>query len=67
MTDSSPIKMALEEAGVEVQDHEPNAKGELEDDEDKVTHAPSLILARITWIGDQITRVSLIQNPCNHR
>jgi hypothetical protein len=58
MTDPSPIKLALEEAGVEVVDAEPNPKGELEDDEDKVTHAPSLILSRITWIGDQITVVS---------
>jgi hypothetical protein len=58
MKDPTPIKTALEEAGVEVADHEPNPKGELEDDEEKVTHAPSLILSRITWIGDQITKVS---------
>lgn len=58
MKDPTPIKLALEEAGVEVADHEPNPKGELEDDEEKVTHAPSLILSRITWIGDQITKVS---------
>merc|ERR1719230_533292 len=56
MTDSSPIKQALDEAGIEVADHEPNKSGELEDDEDKVTHAPTLILSRITWIGDQITK-----------
>lgn len=59
MKDPSPIKTALEEAGVEVADHEPNPKGELEDDEEKVVHAPSLILSRITWIGDQITKVSV--------
>ena len=65
MKDPTPIKTALEEAGVEVADHEPNPKGELEDDEEKVTHAPSLILSRITWIGDQITKVSDLQIlPC---
>jgi len=56
MNDSTPIKQALDEAGVEVVDQEPDASGELEDDEDKVTHSPKLILARIKWIGDQITR-----------
>jgi hypothetical protein len=52
MTDSGPIKQALDEANIEVADHEPNKSGELEDDEDKVTHAPTLILSRICWIGD---------------
>ncbi len=58
MTDASPIEGALREAQVEIVDHQPKDDGELEDDEDKVTHAPSLILHRIKWIGDQITRVS---------
>ncbi len=58
MTDPGPIKQALEEAEIEVADHEANQKGELEDDEEKVSHAPSLILSRIIWIGDQITKVS---------
>ena len=62
MTDSGPIKQALDEANIEVADHEPNKSGELEDDEDKVTHAPTLILSRITWIGDQITKVSQANN-----
>ena len=48
----------MEEAEIEVADHEANKSGELEDDEDKVAHAPTLILSRITWIGDQITKVS---------
>ena len=48
----------MEEAGVEIADHEPPENGELDDDEEKVTHAPSLILFRIKWIGDQITKVS---------
>jgi hypothetical protein len=56
MDDSKPIEQALLDAGVEIVDHEPAANGELEDDEDKVTHSPKLILARIKWIGDQITR-----------
>ena len=60
MDDSKPIEQALLDAGVEIVDHEPAANGELEDDEDKVTHSPKLILARIKWIGDQITRVSFI-------
>ena len=67
MTDSSPIKQALDEANIEVADHEPNKSGELEDDEEKVSHAPTLILSRITWIGDQITKVSQAKNsfsPC---
>lgn len=58
MNDPKPVEQALIEAGVEVVDQEPDASGELEDDEDKVTHSPKLILARIKWIGDQITRVS---------
>ena len=60
MDDSKPIEQALLDAGVEIVDHEPAANGELEDDEDKVTHSPKLILARIKWIGDQINRVSFI-------
>lgn len=60
MDDSEPVAQALRDAGVEIADHEPSASGELEDDEDKVTHSPKLILARIKWIGDQITRVSKI-------
>jgi len=44
------------ENNVEVVDHEPNPSGDLEDDEDKVTHSPKLILHRIQWIGDEITR-----------
>lgn len=56
MNDPKPVEQALIEAGVEVVDQEPDASGELEDDEDKVTHSPKLILARIKWIGDQITR-----------
>lgn len=27
----------------------------MEDDEDKIAHSPKLILARIKWIGDEIT------------
>ena len=60
MDDSKPVEQALNEAGIEVVDQEPDASGELEDDEDKVSHSPKLILARIKWIGDQITRVSEI-------
>ena len=59
MDDPKPVEQALMDANVEIVDHEPNPNGELEDDEDKVTHSPKLILARIKWIGDQITRVSL--------
>ena len=64
MNDSTPLKEAMEEAGVECAspDHEPREDGELEDDEDKVTHSPNLILARIKWIGDQITMVSMQDN-----
>lgn len=46
----------MQEAEVEIADQEPREDGELEDDEDKVTHSPKLILHRIQWIGDQITR-----------
>ena len=60
MNDAGPINQALLEAEVEVADHAPREDGELEDDEDKVTHSPRLILHRIQWIGDQITRVSII-------
>ena len=60
MDDHKPVEQALNDAGVEIADFEPAANGELEDDEDKVTHSPKLILARIKWIGDQITRVSKI-------
>jgi len=56
MTDSSPIAQALTDAKVEIADHPPREDGELEDDEDKVAHSPRLILHRIQWIGDQITR-----------
>lgn len=52
MNDPRPVEQALKEADVEIVDHEPNASGELEDDEEKVTHSPKLILARIKWIGD---------------
>tara|TARA_B100000780_G_C21058547_1_gene425389 strand:+ start:386 stop:604 length:219 start_codon:yes stop_codon:yes gene_type:complete len=58
MDDYKPVEQALLDAGIEIVDHEPAANGELEDDEDKVAHSPKLILARIKWIGDQITRVS---------
>ena len=58
MDDHKPVEQALLDAGVEIVDHEPADNGELEDDEDKVAHSPKLILARIKWIGDQITRVS---------
>ena len=65
MTDSSNIEQALVDAEVEIDDHEPSADGELETDEEKVKKSPKLILARITWIGDQITRVSRISfNHC---
>jgi hypothetical protein len=60
MGDASPIGEALKEADIEIEDHEPNDQGELEDDEEKVKKSPKLILSRITWIGDQITRVSII-------
>lgn len=56
MDDHHPIESALREAQVEVADHAPREDGELEDDEEKVTHSPRLILHRIQWIGDQITR-----------
>ena len=56
MGDASPIGEALKEADIEIEDHEPNDQGELEDDEEKVKKSPKLILSRITWIGDQITR-----------
>lgn len=53
------VEQALVDAEVEVIDQElPADKNELEDDEEKVTHSPKLILHRIKWIGDQITRVS---------
>lgn len=52
MNDPKPVEQALKEADVEIVDHEPDASGELEDDEEKVTHSPKLILARIKWIGD---------------
>jgi len=54
MNDHKPVEQALQEAGIEIQDHEPDSN-ELEDDEDKVRHSPKLILARIKWIGDEIT------------
>ena len=60
MDDHTPIQQALVDADVEVVDQEPDPSGELEDDEDKITHSPKLILARIKWIGDQITAVSKI-------
>ena len=44
MDDSKPVEQALNEAGIEVVDQEPDASGELEDDEDKVSHSPKLIL-----------------------
>jgi inorganic pyrophosphatase len=56
MDDKSPVETALRDAEVEIEDHQPSADGELEDDEEKVIHSPSLILARIKWIGDQITK-----------
>ena len=58
MDDHKPVEQALLDAGVEIVDHEPADNGELEDDEDKVAHSPKLILARIKWIGDEITTVS---------
>jgi hypothetical protein len=60
MNDPRPVEQALKDAGVEIVDHEPASNGELEDDEDKVTHSPKLILHRIKWIGDEITKVSKI-------
>ena len=64
MDDASPIRTALQEAEVEIAnpDHAPSPNGELEDDEDKVTHSPNLILHRIKWIGDQITKVSSLNS-----
>ena len=56
MNDPRPVEQALKDAGVEIVDHEPASNGELEDDEDKVTHSPKLILHRIKWIGDEITK-----------
>jgi len=63
MTDASNIEQALKDAEIEIDDYEPSADGELETDEDKIKKSPKLILARIIWIGDQITRVSLIFIP----
>ena len=52
------VEQALVDAEVEVIDQElPADKNELDDDEEKVTHSPKLILHRIKWIGDQITRL----------
>lgn len=56
MTDASNIEQALKDAEIEIDDYEPSADGELETDEDKIKKSPKLILARIIWIGDQITR-----------
>jgi hypothetical protein len=58
MDDSEPIKTALTENNIEIPspDHQPDPSGELEDDEDKIIHSPNLILHRIKWIGDQITK-----------
>lgn len=58
MEDASPIAEALQDANIEIEDEEPASNGELETDEEKVKKSPRLILARIIWIGDQITRVS---------
>jgi hypothetical protein len=52
MNDPAPIAKAMQEAQIEIADHPPREDGELEDDEDKVTHSPRLILHRIQWIGD---------------
>ena len=60
MTNASNIGQALKDADVEIVDEEPSDTGELETDEEKVKKSPKLILARIIWIGDQITRVSII-------
>jgi len=38
----------------------PSGSDELETDEDLVKKSPNLILARMKWIGDQITAVSKI-------
>lgn len=59
MNDATPIGQALADAGIEAEDNEADGSGELEEDEEKVKRSPKLILARITWIGDQITRVSI--------
>lgn len=56
MEDASPIAEALQDANIEIEDEEPASNGELETDEEKVKKSPRLILARIIWIGDQITR-----------
>lgn len=58
MDSEAPIRQALLDAEVEIVDHEEREDGGLEDDEEKVTVAPKLILSRIKWIGDQITKVS---------
>lgn len=61
MDDYKIVEQALTDAEVEVIDQDlPEDKSVLEDDEDKVTHSPKLILHRIKWIGDEITRVSIL-------
>ena len=55
MQDSAPIRQALEEAGVEVDEGEASPEGVMGTDDDVVKRSPTLILARINWIGEQIT------------
>lgn len=56
MNDAKPIEDALKEAGIETSDAMPSINSdELETDEELVKKSPNLILARIKWIGNQIT------------
>lgn len=57
MKNASPIEEALRDADAEIDaDAEAHAEGVMETDEEIVKKSPKLILARINWIGDQITR-----------
>lgn len=60
MNDPKPIEDALRAAEIEVSDAMPSNDDELETDEDLVKKSPNLILARMKWIGNQITDVSKI-------
>jgi len=55
MNDPKPIEDALRAAEIEVSDAMPSNDDELETDEDLVKKSPNLILARMKWIGNQIT------------
>ena len=51
----------MTQAGIETSDAQPNINSdELETDEELVKKSPALVLARIKWIGNQITAVSNI-------